>query len=128
MNWNTHERRNFVRANVPCKITIRNSQNQPSIGKTENISAGGIRFIIEQKLSMDSIIDLEISEIKNSPIRCKVQIKWIFSRTPPKDALCSHLFDVGAEFYEISSDDLSSIKKFLGSTLTNKSNQKDQTI
>ena len=81
MIWNTNERRRFVRANTPCKTIIRNSQDQAFEGKTENVSLSGIRFTINQRLSLDSILDIEIFDIEDTPIKCKIQIKWIFIRT-----------------------------------------------
>ncbi|MCK5288565.1 MAG: hypothetical protein KAJ14_00025 [Candidatus Omnitrophica bacterium] len=60
---------------MPSKTIIRNSQNKAFKGKTEKISVRGIRFIINQKLAISYIIDIEISGIENTLIKCKAKIK-----------------------------------------------------
>ncbi|MCF7916758.1 MAG: PilZ domain-containing protein [Candidatus Omnitrophica bacterium] len=118
MNWDSHERRQFVRINLPLKIYLSGSpHNLPA--KTENISAGGLRVIINHKFNSGSIVDLKIYVTEEKPISCQGKILWVFSRKKPqtKDLFC---YDTGIEFAKIRKSDLELIKKIIAKNLVKK--------
>lgn len=103
MKWDGVEKRRFVRANFPCKIEVHIPKELSIHSHTENIGEGGVRVIIEKKLDMDSMVDLQIYLGKES-IDCKGKIVWVVEKINPldKEAL---FFDTGIEFRDINDDD-----------------------
>jgi hypothetical protein len=74
---------------------------------TENISAGGVRVIIDEKLELSSTVGLEM-QIHNNTIICKGRIVWVVDKESPyKQGVLYH--DTGIEFYEIKEGDRSII-------------------
>lgn len=117
MNWDSKERREFVRIKFPCEILVGGSKEEIISTHAENISAGGIRVIIEKKLPCSSVIDLVIYGIRKKPILCKGKIIWTFSRKIPYHRKLS-LFDTGIEFYKIKKEDRREIKSLITSIAT----------
>ena len=115
MNWDSEERRKFVRAKYPCEIIIRGPQKNIISTCAEKISAGGIRLIIEHRIEPSSIIDLDLYGIAKEPIVCKGKVKWVFTK---KDSSNQNrlLYDIGIEFSQIKKEDVDAIKKFVVST------------
>ena len=112
MNWDSKERRKFVRIKFPCEITICGPRKHIISTHAEDISAGGIRFIIEEKIEPSSIVDLDLYGIAKEPIICKGRIKWVFTKKNPNSQ--NHfLYDVGVEFSKIKEKDENEIKKLV---------------
>jgi len=82
MDYQGIEKRRFVRAKFPCCITIHTLHDHIITTYTENISAGGVRVIIEEKLEMASTVGLEI-QINKNIIVCKGRIVWVVDRERP---------------------------------------------
>jgi len=112
MNWNSKERRRFVRIKFPCEITTQKPQRHIISTYAENISAGGIRFIIEERIEPSSIIDLDLYGITKDPIVCKGKVNWAFTRKDPFNQN-RILYDVGIEFCQIKEKDVNEIKKLI---------------
>jgi len=116
MEWVGPERRRFVRANFPCKITLSVPQKHVIISHTENIGAGGVRVLIPEKLEVSTMVDLAIY-IAEEPIVCKGRIVWMveiktpFSQEP-------HLYDIGIEFYEIDVESQRFIQSFVETSVS----------
>jgi len=112
MNWDSKERRKFIRVKYPCEITIRKPQKHMISTHLENISSGGIRFIIKERIEPSSVVDLDLYGIAKEPIVCKGIMKWIFTKKDPynQDRL---LYDVGVEFSRIKKEDVAEIKKLV---------------
>ncbi len=114
MNWDSQERRQFVRTNLPLEIYLAESaSNLPA--KTENISAGGIRAITNYKLTPGTVVNLDIYGINQKPIICKGKVLWVFTRQ--RSSSKENYYDTGIEFYQIKKKDLESIKKIIAKTL-----------
>ncbi len=113
MDFEGIEKRRFVRANFPCKIIIFTPPEHTILTHTENIGAGGIRVIIEEKIGVGEIVGLEIylNETKN-PISCKGRIVWVMEKQSlyRKNLL---FFDTGIEFYEIKKENRETIKNLV---------------
>lgn len=112
MNWDSEERRKFVRAKYPCEITIPGPQKYIISTHAENISAGGIRLIVEKRIEPSTIIDLDLYGITKEPIICKGRIKWVFTKKDPSNQN-RLLYDIGIEFFQIKKEDVDEIKKFV---------------
>ncbi|MFA5008383.1 MAG: PilZ domain-containing protein [Candidatus Omnitrophota bacterium] len=103
MDYQGMEKRRFVRAKFPCVIAIHTLHDHVITTYTENISAGGVRVVIEEKLELSSTVGLEIQICKNI-IVCKGRIVWVVDRQSPyKKNILYH--DTGIEFYEIKESD-----------------------
>ena len=76
MDWEGIEKRRFVRANFPCKIAIYTPAQHILASHTENIGAGGVRVILEEKLEIASNVGLEIY-LEKEPIVCEGKIVWV---------------------------------------------------
>ena len=111
MVWKGIEKRRFIRANFPCKIVISTPSQHVIVTHTENIGAGGIRVIIDEKLDISSMVGLDI-HLSNDLIKSKARIVWVVEAGDS-----SHdrplRYDTGIEFYEINEDDRKIINNFV---------------
>ncbi len=103
MDYQGIEKRRFVRAKFPCVISIHTLHEHVITTYTENISAGGVRVVIEEKLETSSTVGLEIQINKNT-IVCKGRIVWVVDKESPYKKSIFY-YDTGIEFYEIKEDD-----------------------
>ena len=110
------DRRAFPRANYPCKIVLSaGSGKKVFYLHTENISAGGIRVILAEKLEIGQVVDIELfAEI--IPIKCQGKVIWSVD-IKPINGDKTLLFDVGIEFVDIAEDDQQRLKKLVESLL-----------
>lgn len=78
--WDGVDRRIFSRAEYPCLITIRKNTppTQAILTHTNNISLGGMRVVIAEKIEPMTEVDLEI-DLKDtlSTIIAKGTIAWV---------------------------------------------------
>ena len=116
MSWDHTERRQFVRVKLPCKVTVRDNPRSTISCYTENISAGGIRVILQERIKISSSVDLAIETPKQGPIICRGRIVWAFSRTADPEGT-TMLFDTGIEFEAINNKDLKTINDLVASIL-----------
>ena len=113
MKWSGAERRRFVRARYPCKISISPPQEHTIFTHTEDIGAGGVRVIIEERLEVSSLIGLEI-HLQEKPITCKGRVVWVVEKKSHyQDGFV--FFDTGIEFYKINEEDRETINNFINS-------------
>ena len=112
MNWDSRERRRFVRVKLPCQITIRDAKTHTISTHVENISAGGVRFLAAKKIEPFSVVDIDIYGIKKDPIVCQGRILWTFQRNSAgrKEEV---IFDTGVEFFKIDEADQAAIKDLI---------------
>jgi len=118
MVWNGIEKRRFVRANFPCKIVIYTPARHTIVTHTENIGAGGLRVIIDEKLDISSLVDLEI-RLNNEPIKSKGRVVWVIKTTDSSSSQPTR-YDTGIEFYQIDEADREVINNFV-ETITSQS-------
>ncbi|MDP8290023.1 MAG: PilZ domain-containing protein [Candidatus Susulua stagnicola] len=115
MSWEGTEKRNFIRANFPCKILIHTPSEHVLIVHTENIGTGGVRTIIEENLDISSVVGLEVF-IGGTQIICKGRVVWVVVKAGfQKDD--TNIWDTGIEFYEISDRDKKVVKDFVNSII-----------
>jgi len=111
MSWNGTEKRRFVRANFPCQIVIYIPLERTIVSHTENVSAGGLRVIINESLDVSSIVGLALySNIE--PISCRGRVVWVVDR---KDSSLqsSDMYDTGIEFYQVRQEDILRINNLI---------------
>ena len=116
MSWDSKERREFIRVKFPCEITTQTASGNRISTYVENISAGGLRIFLNEKLKTSSIVEIDIYAIAKEPISCKGKVLWVFSRKDP-DNKNKLVFDTGIEFYQIKNKDLQEIKKIITSVI-----------
>jgi len=116
MVWDGKEKRRFVRANLPCKIIIYTPKEHIIITHTENIGAGGVRVIIDENLSISSVVGLEIF-LDDKPIECEGRVVWVIDKKEAELATTNR-YDTGIEFYKISDNDRGVINNFVESMIS----------
>ncbi len=123
MQWNGEERRKFLRIELPCKIIV-TSPIRFLTSHTENIGEGGIRVLLEEKLSVFSIVGIEIYLGKERPLKCKGRIVWVKEKVNPLEKV-PIMFDTGIQFIEINDCDREYIRKLVESCCVNKNKKKN---
>jgi len=116
MAWDGAEKRNFVRANFPCKIIIYTPSEHILISHTENIGAGGVRVIIEESLDISSLVGLEVF-LGGARIICKGRIVWVVEKSGSKKSE-ANIWDTGIEFYEIAERDKKVVGSFVNTAIS----------
>jgi len=124
MNWEGQERRKFPRAVFPCKIIL-SSPVRLFSSHTENISEGGIRVILEDKLELFTTVGLEIFLEKDRPIKCKGRVVWIIEKVNPLKRECL-MFDIGIKFTEISNQDREYIRDLVTAIISQGKEEKKE--
>lgn len=109
------ERRKYPRASFFCKIFI-TSPVRMLTSHTDNISVGGIKVILEEKLAIFTTIGLEIFFDREKPIRCKGKVVWVREKINPLERK-PLLYETGIEFTEIADVDREYIKKIVDAIL-----------
>lgn len=118
MAWDGKERRRFVRDDFPCKIIVYTPKQHVLVVHTENISCGGVKVILEEKLPISSVVGLELY-LGRQIISCKGRVVWVVENVDPV-AKVSLLFDTGIEFYEIDEKDETMIKNIIDAIMYGK--------
>jgi len=109
MDQDNVERRQYTRALFPCRIMI-SSPIRLLISHTEDISEGGIRVMLEEKLSPFTMVGIELYFDKNRPMKCKGKIAWVKEITNPIEKMPS-MFDTGIKFIDLTDFDKLYLKK-----------------
>jgi len=112
MDWNGVEKRRFVRANFPCKITILSINQHIIDTHTENIGAGGIRVIIEERLDIGSAVGLKVFLSGETPAICKGKVVWVVEKESSYRK-GFFLYDTGIEFFDMKKQDIQLINSFV---------------
>lgn len=111
MRWSGIEKRRFVRVKFPCKIIVCTPEKHVIVSHTENISTGGVRVIIDDKLEISSLVGLEIY-LGDRPVICKGRVVWVVEIVSPV-LKTPGMNDTGIEFYEIKEKDKKSINRLI---------------
>ena len=97
------ERRKFIRVNCPCKVILHNPERVLDT-HTENISAGGIRVILNHGVKEHDLVGLEIY-LTAEAVKCEGRVVWVIAY---KDE-----FDTGIEFYEIADKERLVVEEYI---------------
>lgn len=106
----SEERRQFPRVSVKYQINVICSgeviQGEPQHyvfhTYTENISEGGIRFILEKEVKAGSLVNLElfISDKESLPIKCTGVVAWTKKANP--EGTKPDLYHMGIQFTDLT--------------------------
>ncbi|MCP4653366.1 MAG: PilZ domain-containing protein [Candidatus Omnitrophica bacterium] len=111
MGYEGENRREHSRVSFPCKIMI-SSPVRLLVSHTENLSEGGMRVVLEEKLSPYTMVGIEVFFEKNKPIKCKGKIAWVKEMVNPI-AKTPTMFETGIKFIELNDCDKEYIKKLI---------------
>jgi len=103
----------------PCKIAIYLPQEKTVFTHTENIGCGGGRIIVEDNLSLGSVVGIDIFLDSDTIIKCKGKVVWQLTNKSPLTEE-NMLFDVGLEFVDIKNADRETIKEAVDRLLKEK--------
>lgn len=118
MSWNGKEKRRFIRASFPCRITIFTPQKHILTAHTSNIGLGGLRAILTEKLEISSKVNLEL-HIDSKPIICDGRIVWVTDKQPVVVGKPVKFFDTGIEFSDIKDTDTKKIENLVTIRISN---------
>jgi len=97
------ERRIATRVPFPCKIMI-SSPIRLLVSHTENVSEGGLRVMLEEKLAPFTMVGIELYVDKQKPIKCKAKVAWVKEIMNPV-AREATMYDTGFKFVEMNDFD-----------------------
>ncbi|MGD9014534.1 MAG: PilZ domain-containing protein [Candidatus Omnitrophota bacterium] len=114
MMWEGINRRQFPRANYPCKVIVLGSSAKEVISThTENIGKGGICVILSKELPkffpVEIILYLKDGE---GPLECNARIVWCVKTEID--------FDTGIEFLDIDDNSRTRIGRIVQQCLDKK--------
>ena len=113
MGWEGQERRRFPRAIFPCRIAV-GSPIRWLASHTEDIGAGGVKVILEERLPLCTPVSVELFFEKDKSIKCKGKIVWVEEELNPLDMNSEPLmFVTGIGFTEIKDHDKEYIEKLV---------------
>lgn len=118
------EKRKFPRGNFFCKITAIFGERLLVFNSyTENISEGGVKVFLEEKLNISTVVDMELSLANDEePIKCKGELIWV-QEIPPDQTEKESLFDTGIKFIEINEQDKKKISQLVKNLITKEQNR-----
>lgn len=105
------ERRAYPRANLDYRVDIFfDTRIFGLYSELVNISAGGVRLLLEEKINVATPVYLQLSPAAydTEPIRCKGEVVWFREKELP--ALRHVVFDTGIKFTEIGEGDREKIR------------------
>ena len=112
------DKRRFPRANISCKIsTIFGERLLVFSSHTENIGVGGIMSILEEKLRISTVVNLELLlPNREKPLKCKGQVAWVREINPQE--INPRFFNTGIEIIDISDSNQAEISKFVDTLIS----------
>lgn len=110
--WNGKERRRYVRFKKTLEVTytLRKNSQVRSAGKVVDVSEGGMKLLLDEKLTNDTLLDLHLNlPDSRGPIRVTGKIVWLEecaqqdkTHHPNSDASsCKRFFYAGLQFLPI---------------------------
>jgi len=102
-DWDGKNRRRFTRVSAPYTIHIFTLKGRPIATYTEDLSSGGVRVTLREKLAVSELVDLKIY-IGDEFVHCKGKIAWI--KEQASSVLDGILFyEAGLEFVDLKAGD-----------------------
>ncbi len=100
MVWEGSEKRKFPRGAFLCKIAMSSAARWVTT-HTENISIGGVRVILDEKINPFTTVEMEIFFENNKSTKVKGKIAWskVILNPLQDDPL---LYDTGIQFLDIN--------------------------
>jgi c-di-GMP-binding flagellar brake protein YcgR len=110
------ERRRYVRARCETAIKYRKiggeAESQYRSAMARDISAGGIRFVTDRFMGVQSsfLMELQLPKLLKT-LRCVAKPAWV-REVPGMDR-----FELGSAFAEISADDMQAVEAYVKTAL-----------
>ena len=111
MSWDKIDRRRFLRTKFPFTLHLYPTGESPISAYAEDISTGGVKVTVHQKLEISSLVDLEVY-VKLRPIVCKGKVVWINKRES-EFLEGETFFDIGMEFQGLKPEEEEAVKERL---------------
>ncbi len=109
------EKRKYSRLNVVAvtsSVLKKRPQDQPYFVK--NISAGGVCFIVNKQIDINTIIPLQLDSPDGGPrVEAKGKIVWRYEHSLEYNMENGEQYVIGVEFTEISDSDRKRIFKYI---------------
>lgn len=100
-----HEKRRFIRQRFPYTVFISIPEKKEISTYTEDISEGGVKVIIKEKLDISSAVGLKIY-LEKDPLICQGKIRWVMKKENEMlDDKITIFYDTGIEFKEMQKKD-----------------------
>lgn len=119
MGWDGRNRRKFSRVLFPCLIKIRDSKEGKDalLTHTENVSIGGVRVILKNKVPMATLLDIEIDLMDAAEhLTCLGKVVWSEKRKST-ESVKPDFFDIGIEFMGVNEADRKRLESVIGHNL-----------
>jgi len=97
------EKRKSSRTPFPCRITVSSPVRMIS-SHTEDIGPGGLRVMLDERLSMYTTLGLEIFLEQDKPIKCKGKVVWVRENMNPIERQPT-IYETGIKFVEMNDCD-----------------------
>jgi hypothetical protein len=119
------DKRRFPRARLTCKISASFADRLLVFDThTENIGAGGIRTILEERLNDSTVVDLDLFlPGRELPLRCKGRVAWAKEIDP--FGIRPRLFDTGIEFVGLDELNQQELKKTISEIIAQEKGPQD---
>lgn len=106
-----HEKRRFIRQRFPYTVFISIPEKKEISTYTEDISEGGVKVIIKEKLDIFSTVNLKI-HLEKDPLICQGKIRWVMKKINELlDDKTTIFYDTGIEFGKIQEKNRIILKK-----------------
>ena len=115
MEQGGREKRKDPRVTYPCRIVIRSAQGE-FVTSVENISKGGVKVILGEKINFSTQVNLKIFLKKDKTIECEGVVVWVMEKRNPIDKE-SFMYHTGIAFKKISDSDREIIKEIISTLL-----------
>lgn len=113
-----HERRQFARVTVLCKVTVIFGERLLMFDShTENLGVGGMRLILQDNLMVNSELDIELFlPDRQKNLKCKGKVAWSKEMTPR--GINPRFFDIGIEFTKMEDEDKQMLQGTINALMT----------
>jgi c-di-GMP-binding flagellar brake protein YcgR len=113
--WQGENRRKSPRVHYSCLIVLKNkdSQEQPIMVETENISAGGIAVTSKKAIPQESLLDVTLDVGIKGQIKFVGKVIWSIQRKEDAEHKPS-FYDIGVSFAEMRNEDKQCLEKIVG--------------
>ena len=119
------EKRKFSRAGIICKATAVFAERLLVFNShTQNLSAGGIRVLLNEKLHVSTPVQLELFVCGgDSPVKCTGQVRWL-REIEPLDRE-PRLIDTGLEFTQMEQSDREALGRLVNNAILQEQDYKN---
>lgn len=98
--WNGGERRNAIRLNISLEVKLVIDDRIASV-KSSDISSGGIRLLLDEKIAEGTSLRLEIKlPAENHLVKTNGEVVWTKESKEDEAISAKRLFNTGIKFFQ----------------------------